>query len=77
MPVLSPVAPTTAYKIGEKTKDPLEMYSGGCLYGSCQHCGTAGSVNAVWNRQQGAANWNAAHWKTLLGTGAVSGGICF
>ncbi len=26
--VLSPVAPTTAYKIGEKTKDPLEMYLG-------------------------------------------------
>ena len=26
--VLSPVAPTTAYKIGEKTEDPLEMYLG-------------------------------------------------
>lgn len=26
--VLSPVAPTTAYKIGEKTTDPLEMYMG-------------------------------------------------
>lgn len=26
--VLSPVAPTTAYKIGEKTGDPLEMYMG-------------------------------------------------
>lgn len=26
--VLSPVAPTTAYKLGEKTKDPLEMYLG-------------------------------------------------
>ena len=26
--VLSPVAPTTAYKIGEKTQDPLEMYLG-------------------------------------------------
>lgn len=26
--VLSPVAPTTAYKIGEKTQDPLEMYMG-------------------------------------------------
>jgi len=24
--ILSPVAPTTAYKIGEKTKNPLEMY---------------------------------------------------
>ena len=26
--VLSPVAPTTAYRIGEKTQDPLEMYMG-------------------------------------------------
>ena len=26
--ILSPVAPTTAYKIGEKTSDPLEMYMG-------------------------------------------------
>ena len=26
--ILAPVAPTTAYKIGEKTKDPLEMYLG-------------------------------------------------
>lgn len=26
--VLSPVAPTTAYKLGEKTTDPLEMYMG-------------------------------------------------
>ena len=26
--ILSPVAPTTAYKIGEKTTDPLEMYMG-------------------------------------------------
>lgn len=26
--ILSPVAPTTAYKIGEKTADPLEMYMG-------------------------------------------------
>ena len=26
--ILSPVAPTTAYKIGEKTQDPLEMYMG-------------------------------------------------
>ena len=26
--VLSPVAPTTAYKIGKKTQDPLEMYLG-------------------------------------------------
>ena len=24
--ILAPVAPTTAYRIGEKTKDPLEMY---------------------------------------------------
>lgn len=26
--ILAPVAPTTAYRIGEKTKDPLEMYLG-------------------------------------------------
>ena len=26
--ILSPVAPTVAYKIGEKTSDPLEMYMG-------------------------------------------------
>ncbi len=26
--ILTPVAPTTAYKIGEKTSDPLEMYAG-------------------------------------------------
>ena len=26
--ILSPVAPTTAYKIGEKTANPLEMYLG-------------------------------------------------
>lgn len=26
--ILTPVAPTTAYKIGEKTTDPLEMYAG-------------------------------------------------
>ncbi len=26
--ILSPVSPTTAYKIGEKTSDPLEMYLG-------------------------------------------------
>lgn len=26
--ILSPVAPTTAYRIGEKTTDPLEMYMG-------------------------------------------------
>jgi len=26
--ILSPVAPTTAYKLGEKTGDPLEMYMG-------------------------------------------------
>ena len=26
--ILSPVAPTTAYKIGEKTQSPLEMYMG-------------------------------------------------
>jgi aspartyl-tRNA(Asn)/glutamyl-tRNA(Gln) amidotransferase subunit A len=26
--ILSPVAPTTAYKLGEKTTDPLEMYMG-------------------------------------------------
>ena len=26
--LLSPVAPTTAYKIGEKTMSPLEMYLG-------------------------------------------------
>ena len=26
--VLAPVAPTTAYKIGEKSSDPLEMYAG-------------------------------------------------
>ncbi len=26
--ILSPVAPTTAYKIGEKTSDPMEMYLG-------------------------------------------------
>ncbi len=26
--IISPVAPTTAYKIGEKTKNPLEMYLG-------------------------------------------------
>ena len=26
--ILSPVAPTTAYKIGEKTTDPVEMYMG-------------------------------------------------
>lgn len=26
--ILTPVAPTTAYKLGEKTTDPLEMYAG-------------------------------------------------
>ena len=26
--ILAPVAPTTAYRIGEKTRDPLEMYLG-------------------------------------------------
>lgn len=26
--ILAPVAPTTAYRIGEKTADPLEMYLG-------------------------------------------------
>ena len=26
--ILSPVAPTTAYKLGEKTDNPLEMYLG-------------------------------------------------
>ena len=26
--ILSPVAPTTAYKIGEKAADPLQMYLG-------------------------------------------------
>ena len=26
--ILAPVAPTTAYRIGEKTSDPLQMYSG-------------------------------------------------
>ena len=26
--ILSPVAPTTAYKLGEKTASPLEMYMG-------------------------------------------------
>lgn len=26
--IISPVAPTTAYKIGEKTSDPIEMYMG-------------------------------------------------
>ncbi len=26
--IISPVAPTTAYKIGQKTKNPLEMYLG-------------------------------------------------
>lgn len=26
--ILTPVAPTTAYKIGDKTSDPLEMYAG-------------------------------------------------
>jgi aspartyl-tRNA(Asn)/glutamyl-tRNA(Gln) amidotransferase subunit A len=26
--ILAPVAPTTAYRIGEKTQDPLEMYMG-------------------------------------------------
>lgn len=26
--ILAPVAPTTAYRIGEKTSDPLQMYLG-------------------------------------------------
>ena len=34
--LLTPVAPTYAYKLGEKTADPMEMYMGDLLHCACE-----------------------------------------
>ena len=45
--ILAPVAPTTAYKLGEKTASPLEMYLGDIYTVPVNIAGRSGAVPAL------------------------------
>ena len=45
--ILTPVAPTTAYELGAKTTNPLEMYAGDICTVSVNIAGLPGSGSAV------------------------------
>ena len=45
--IVTPTAPTTAFKIGEKTQDPLQMYLVGHLHDLGQSGGLAGAFAAL------------------------------
>ena len=46
--IISPTAPTTAYKIGEKTDNALEMYLGDIYTSSCKHCRYSSNFTSMW-----------------------------
>jgi len=54
--VMAPVAPTTAFKLGEKTDDPLTMYLSDIFTISVNLGGTTRHVDSVRIRQRGAAD---------------------
>ncbi len=51
--IISPVAPTTAFKIGEKTTDPLEMYLGDIYTISANLAGIPGLSIPIGNDKNG------------------------
>ena len=69
--LLSPVAPTTAYKIGEKTTSPLEMYLGDIDTVPVNIAGIPALVAALRARPRGAARRRAADGRDLLRTAAL------
>ncbi len=75
--ILAPVAPTTAYKIGEKTKDPLEMYLGDVYTVPVNIAGTSGAVPALRQGSRRAAHWNAADRKPFSEPTLYRAGFAF
>ena len=61
--LLTPTSPTTAFKIGEKSENPLEMYLTDICTVSVNVAGLPRNINSLWIRQKWYACWNAINWK--------------
>lgn len=60
--LLCPAAPTPAYRVGEKTSDPLAMYKGGCLQWAAL-CSVLRAAPCLCGLPAlSSAAWNSAAW---------------
>ena len=61
--LLTPTSPTTAFKMGEKTENPLEMYLADICTVSINVAGVPGISLPCGLDKEGNASWNATYWK--------------
>ena len=74
--ILAPVAPTTAYRIGEKNVGPLTDVFRRRVHRAGKHCRAAGSFSALRRGPGRPAGGDAAHRKSLQRGFALPGRIC-
>ena len=72
--VMGPTAPTAAFKIGEKTDDPLAMYLSDIYTISCNLAGIAGHQHPVRLHEGGPADRPADPGAAVRGGEAAAGG---
>ena len=61
--LLTPTSPVTAFKFGEKSKNPLEMYLSDICTVSVNIAGIPRNICTMWSRFKWFTNWNANYWK--------------
>ena len=61
--LLTPTSPVTAFKLGEKSENPLEMYLSDICTVSVNIAGLPRNISSMWSRWRRYANWNAAYRK--------------
>ena len=59
--IVTPTSPTTAFKIGEKTDDPLQMYLSDIFTVSVNSCWSSGNKYPVWIFKNKSADRNAIY----------------
>lgn len=63
--ILIPTSPVTAFKFGEKSENPLEMYLADICTVSVNIAGLPRNIYSMWIRQQRITNWHATYRKLL------------
>lgn len=48
--ILTPTSPITAFNIGEKSDNPLEMYFSRHMYSIYKHCRSTSNINTMWSK---------------------------